>query len=173
MPAGEHDDARRPITDSKGQTLQRKVTLADWRFETAVPILVPPGKLSALHLVTAGPEADDAAVATSQSGDVTFRSRGWYEVLLTVEWDPDDHSGTRFSHTKVPGEQPLHSEAIAADVLSRISNGRQLLRGNGIFGPGADENLILEVWHDSSAPVEVRQALILVRDLHRRLSGQS
>ena len=41
---------------------------------------------------------------------------------------------TRFSHTKIPGQEPLHSEAIDAGVLAAISDGRQLLRGNTRFG---------------------------------------
>src|SRR4051812_44752982 len=69
-------------------------------------------------------------------GAIVFRQYGWFEILLTVEWDPTNTEGTRFAHTAITDHHPLHSEAINASVLARLSNGRQLLRGNTIFEPG-------------------------------------
>jgi hypothetical protein len=97
---------------------------------------------------------------------IEFDTEGWYEVLLRVDWDDNDTTGTRFSHTKIPDQEPLHSEAINADVLVRISQGRQLLRGNSLFGPDRTTCLRLEVWHDSDKPVEVGYAELIVRELH-------
>jgi len=51
-------------------------------------------------------------------------------------------------------------------VLARISQGRQLLRGNCLFGPDRTTCLVLEVWHDSDGPVEVAHAGLIVRELH-------
>ena len=96
---------------------------------------------------------------------VVFHTEGWYEVLLEVHWDPDARQGTRFSHTKIPDQEPLHSEAINAAVLAQISEGRQLLRGNTLFGPDRTTSLVLEVWQDSGRPVEVRSAELVVREL--------
>ena len=96
---------------------------------------------------------------------VVFHTEGWYEVLLDVHWDPDARQGTRFSHTKIPGQEPLHSEAIAADVLAQLSDGRQLLRGNSIFGPERTSCLVLEVWQDSGDSVSVENAALIVREL--------
>ena len=96
---------------------------------------------------------------------VVFHTEGWYEVLLEVHWDPDARQGTRFSHTKIPGQEPLHSEAIAADVLAQLSDGRQLLRGNSIFGPERTSCLVLEVWQDSGDSVSVENAALIVREL--------
>ena len=101
-----------------------------------------------------------------EADGIEFDTEGWYEVLLRVDWDSEDTSGTRFAHTKIPDQEPLHSEAISADVLARISQGRQLLRGNSLFGPDRTTCLKLEVWHDSTQPVEVRYAELIVRELH-------
>ena len=87
------------------------------------------------------------------------------EVLLRVDWDDHNTAGTRFAHTQIPDQEPLHSEAINAAVLARISQGRQLLRGNSVFGPDRTTCLKLEVWHDSGQPVEVRYAELIVREL--------
>ena len=81
-----------------------------------------------------------------------FLTAGWYEVLLEVHWDEEETEGTRFAHTRIPGQQPLHSEAIAA-------------AGNGLFGPGGPSCIALEVWHDSDYPIAVRFASSTVREL--------
>jgi hypothetical protein len=96
---------------------------------------------------------------------IVFDTEGWYEVLMRVDWDPEKRSGTRFSHTKIPGQEPLHSEAIDATVLSQISNGSQLLRGNSLFGPERTTCLVLEVWQDSGESVEITYAELAVREL--------
>ncbi|HEY2812509.1 MAG TPA: hypothetical protein VGJ03_03485 [Acidimicrobiales bacterium] len=83
--------------------------------------------------------------------NLRIRADGWYEVLLCVHWDETDQAGTRFAHTRIPDQEPLHSEAIDASVLARISQGQQLLRGNSLFGPDRTTGLVLEVWHDSPA----------------------
>ena len=70
-------------------------------------------------------------------------------VLLSVAWDPSAVDGTRFSHTRIPDQEPLHSEAISAGVLAQLSDGRQLLRGNTLFGPDRTTSLVIEVWQDS------------------------
>ena len=88
--------------------------------------------------------------------------RAAYEVLLRVDWDPGETTGTRFAHTKIPGQEPLHSEAISAAVLNQLSDGRQLLRGNSLFGPDRTSCLILEVWHDSGRPLEVCYAELVM-----------
>src|SRR3954462_12910826 len=124
-------------------------------FRTASATEVPAGALTRLVL-----EADEPSRHVHYELDrgIVFDSRGWYEVLLRVDWDPRDTTGTRFAHTKIPDNEPLHSEAIDADVLARISQGRQLLRGNSLFGPDRTTSLKLEVWHDSERSVEVGYA---------------
>jgi hypothetical protein len=97
---------------------------------------------------------------------IAFRHAGWFEVLLTVEWDPNFRSGHRFSHTAIPDSHPLHSEAIDAGVLGALSNGKQLLRGNTIFDPETSANSIaLEVWQDSGDIIEIRNASLEIRRL--------
>ena len=86
-------------------------------------------------------------------------------MLLSVAWDPSAVDGTRFSHTRIPDQEPLHSEAISAGVLAQLSDGRQLPRGNTLFGPDRTTSLVLEVWQDSGQPVEVRAASLTVREL--------
>jgi hypothetical protein len=117
---------------------------------TRVPLTEPGEGSSALAL------GDDA---------IEFLAAGWYEVLLEVHWDDQETEGTRFAHTKIPGQQPLHSEAIAAAVLAQISKGRQLLRGNGLFGPVGPSSIALEVWHDGGYPITVSFASLTVREL--------
>lgn len=121
---------------------------------------VPPGEMTPVPLEGQGSShvewADDA---------LAFRTVGWYEVLLEVAWDPDNRVGTRFSHTMIPDQEPLHSEAIAAEVLVQLSGGKQRLRGNTVFGLDATSRLILEVWQDSGEPVQLRSAEIRVREL--------
>ncbi len=97
--------------------------------------------------------------------EIRFTAEGWYEVLMTVEWDPRRTDGTRFSHTSIPDHHPLHSEAIAADVLAQVSGGRQMLRGNSVFSPDGPSSLTLEVWHDSAGPVTVQGASLQIRRL--------
>ena len=96
---------------------------------------------------------------------IVFDTHGWYEVLLRVDWDPTVTAGTRFSHTKIPDQEPLHSEAIDGAVLVQLSHGRQLLRGNTLFGPDRTTSLVLEVWQDSGRPIEVAYAELVVREL--------
>jgi hypothetical protein len=131
-------------------------------FATTAPVTVPGGALTAMPLVQQGPSQH---VRSSGDDGVEFRTEGWYEVLLRVDWDAGEVTGTRFSHTKIPDQEPLHSEAIDAAVLSRISQGRQLLRGNSLFGPDRTTSLVLEVWHDSPRAVEVAYAELVVREL--------
>lgn len=131
-------------------------------FRTTTSTTVPANQMTRLAL-----EADKANphLHHEPGRGVVFDTAGWYEVLLRVEWDPEARSGTRFAHTKVPDNEPLHSEAIDADVLARISNGRQLLRGNTIFGLDHTTSIVLEVWHDAEEPVEISYAHLVVREL--------
>ena len=131
-------------------------------FRTEHPTQVPPRRMKALRLSLDGPPLK--GVVSSGQG-VGFETEGWYEVLLAVEWDPHDTEGTRFSHTRIPGQEPLHSEAINADVLVQLSQGRQLLRGNTIFGLDHTREIVLEVWHDSPRPVTVRSGELRIRRL--------
>ena len=101
----------------------------------------------------------------SSDGGIHFGRVAWLEVLLAVEWDPQETAGTRFSHTRIPDEEPLHSEAIAAAVLIQLSGGRQLLRGNTVFGLDHTGKVVLEVWHDSPRPVQVLSGELRVREL--------
>jgi hypothetical protein len=136
---------------------------AETRFETQHPVAVPNRQMTAVPLVPT--DGGSQHVEVSQDGGVTFRTRGWFEVLLKVAWSRASDDGHRFSHTKIPGQEPLHSEAIEADVLAQLSSGEQLLRGNSLFGPGWAEQLVLEVWQDSGHTLDVEQAEITVRDL--------
>ena len=142
------------------------------RFEIQGPLVVGARQLARVPLME--PEQGSPALALRDDA-IDFLLTGWYEVLLEVQWDEQETEGTRFAHTKIPGQQPLHSEAIAAAVLAQVSGGRQLLRGNGLFGPsegplkGPDDVgpscIALEVWHDSDYPVTVRSASLTVREL--------
>jgi hypothetical protein len=98
-------------------------------------------------------------------GTLMFRVGGWYEILLTVGWDPTLTAGTRFAHTAIPDHHPLHSEAINAAVLAALSDGKQLLRGNTTFEPDTIDRVALEVWHDNSTPVRIHEASLAVRRL--------
>jgi hypothetical protein len=132
-------------------------------FELARPVDVPSGELTQLHLVPVGEQLNRAAVDGDQ---IVFTVAGWYEVLLTVEWDPRVTKGRRFSHTAIPDSHPLHSEAIEADVLAALSDGKQLLRGNTVFDPETSASSIaLEVWQDSGGEVTVHQARLGIRPL--------
>ena len=134
----------------------------DVRFETAGAVSVPSGKLTPIDL---RPRADPSPHLALEGEGIVFRTEGWYEVLLEVHWDAEVREGTRFSHTKIPDQEPLHSEAINANVLAQLSEGRQLLRGNSLFGPERTSCLVLEVWQDSGRPVEVEKAGLIVREL--------
>jgi hypothetical protein len=131
-------------------------------FRTTGAIEIESSRLTAVPLSAPLPRAEDVDCV---DGVVVFRSEGWYEILLEVQWDSEARRGTRFSHTSVPGQQPLHSEAVGAGVLAAISGGRQLLRGNTLFGPERTARLALEVWQDSGDMVELKAAAITVREL--------
>jgi len=131
-------------------------------FHTRASIKVPPRELTRLPLE---PEAASPHLHHDAERGIVFDTLGWYEVLLQVEWDPSDTSGTRFAHTKIPDNEPLHSEAIDAAVLAQISEGRQLLRGNTVFGLDHTTSIVLEVWHDAEEPVEISYAHLVVRAL--------
>lgn len=131
-------------------------------YRTAGPVKIAPGEMTRLQLE---PDATSPHVHYEAKRGIVFDALGWYEVLLQVEWDPRDTSGTRFAHTKIPDNEPLHSEAIDAGVLARISEGRQLLRGNSVFGLDHTTSIVLEVWHDADQPVEIAHAQLVVREL--------
>src|SRR5436305_15175405 len=101
-------------------------------FATAASVAIHNGEVIPIPLSALVGSSDH--VAYGEDG-VVFRTDGLYEVLLKVDWDPSVRHGTRFSHTKIPGQEPLHSEAIAADVLSDISGGSQRLRSMSLCGP--------------------------------------
>jgi len=85
--------------------------------------------------------------------------------LLTVDWGSTNRFGTRFSHTAIPDGHPLHSEAIDAGVLVDLSDGKQLLRGNTMFGPKGVDRIQLEVWQDSGTSLDVENASLEIRPL--------
>jgi hypothetical protein len=124
-------------------------------------VTVPARTLHQVRLECDGP----AGELQSVDGGVTFSQRGWYEVLLSVEWSATNIEGTRFAHTAVPDQHPLHSEAINAAVLAALSSGRQLLRGNTIFVPGEADHISLEVWHDAAEPIDLHDASLEIRNL--------
>lgn len=136
--------------------------VAETSFTIDGPLEVPPLTMQKLPLREAG-ELDENVRCVG--GELHFATVGWYEVLLRVEWDPHRTDGSRFCHSKIPDQQPLHSEAINAAVLTKISDGKQLLRGNTVFGPRHMSSLVLECWHDSGAPVRVLNADLTVREL--------
>jgi hypothetical protein len=133
------------------------------RSETQV---VPAQRLHQLRLV---PDADPGDLEP-RDGGITFTRRTLSEVLLTVEWTTTNTDGTRFAHTAIPDQHPLHSEAINAKVLALLSGGRQLLRGDTIFVPGEVDHISLEAWHDAPEPISGREATLEVRDLGGRTS---
>src|SRR5438270_3794999 len=100
-------------------------------FASAQRKLIPSGSLTPIHLS----QRSDSAHVLEKDGGIGFLTEGWYEVLLRVDWDPADNGGTRFRHTKIHGQEPLHSDAISSSHLNAISEGRQLLRGNALLGP--------------------------------------
>ena len=133
------------------------------RFALGERVQVPDRHLTLLRLLPT--DARLARLDVDEEGVVTFSVVGWFEVLLTVEWDSANRSGRRFSHTAIPDRHPLHSEAIEADVLIEISGGKQLLRGNTLFGPKGVHRIQLEVWQDSGAPVDIENASLEIRPL--------
>jgi hypothetical protein len=132
------------------------------KFELEHPIEIPDRQLFTLPL--AQREAPYPGIATSGNG-IMFTIRGWFEVLLTVHWDTSNTTGHRFAHTAIPDDHPLHSEAIDAAVLSQLSEGKQLLRGNTLFEPGRVDAISLSVWHDSGEDLTVHHASIGIRAL--------
>jgi hypothetical protein len=135
----------------------------EYRFAMADPMAIAPRQLTQLWLLDPPGEHPHAHV---EDGGVHVDTEGWFEVLLRVAWSTGDTGGTRFSHTRIPDQEPLHSEAIAADVLTQISQGEQKLRGNSLFGPDRTTCLVLEVWHDALAPIDVLEAELIIRELH-------
>jgi hypothetical protein len=131
-------------------------------FATKGPLLVGDRQLTPISLI---PPADASDVLAVEGQDIVFLAEGWYEVLLEVHWDPDETTGTRFAHTKIPDQHPLHSEAINARVLTELTAGRQLLRGNAILGREETSRIRLEVWQDTANPVQVSFASLEVREL--------
>ena len=130
-------------------------------FSTDAAVPIPNERLTKLSLR----QQQDSEHVSEKDGAIVFNSEGWYEVLLLVEWDQSNTVGTRFSHTQIPDQEPLHSEAIDASVLARISEGKQKLRGNSLFGPDRTSSLVLEVWQDSGENVAVKRAELAVREL--------
>jgi hypothetical protein len=126
------------------------------------PLSVDSEQLTAIALQ---PDGDVPPDVKPQGASIHFFDEGWFEILLTVEWDTSVTDGTRFAHTNIPDVHPLHSEAIDANVLARISDGRQLLRANTIFSPEGPSEIVVEVWHDAGRPVEVRRAELAIRSL--------
>jgi hypothetical protein len=133
------------------------------RFALGERVQVPDRHLTPLRLMLT--DARLAGLDVDDKGVVSFSAMGWFEVLLTVEWGSANRLGRRFSHTAIPDRHPLHSEAIEADVLIDISGGKQLLRGNTLFGPKGVDRIQLEVWQDSGAPVDVENASLEIRPL--------
>ena len=157
--------SQRKKASRDARELKAQTAIADTpstRFETQGPFVVGERRLTRVPLTE--PDEGSSAVALGDDA-IEFLTAGWYEVLLEVHWDEEETEGTRFAHTKIPGQQPLHSEAIAAAVLAQISRGRQLLRGNGVFGPSGPSSIALEVWHDTDYPIAVGHASLTVREL--------
>lgn len=137
--------------------------MAEFRYRTGHN-LIQPHKMTKLFLNGPYSESHRATI----DGDLLFYGEPrWLEVLLTVKWaETEILNGTRFSHSKVPGSHPLHSEAINAQVLKELSDSTQLLRGNGLFGEGQIELMQLEVWHDDEFPIVISEASLTVRELN-------
>jgi hypothetical protein len=131
-------------------------------FALTAPAHVPGRSLTPLRLA---PTNDRIPGVETHEGGVSFKGTGWFEVLLTVDWGSTNRFGTRFSHTAIPDGHPLHSEAIDAGVLVDLSDGKQLLRGNTMFGPKGVDRIQLEVWQDSGTSVGVETASLEIRPL--------
>jgi hypothetical protein len=142
--------------------LQKETTDCEYDFKLAGPLQVAPVILTRLSLIAT---TGDIGIQVCEQA-LVFDSAGWFEVLLTVEWDSANRQGRRFAHTAIPDSHPLHSEAIEADVLADLSDGRQLLRGNTFFDPSSSvRSLALEVWQDSPDPVTIKNASLTIRPL--------
>ena len=135
------------------------------RFRLREVVRVPDRRLTRLPL-----DSTDAQLSGIDVNDdgIAFGVTGWFEVLLTVDWGPSNRYGTRFSHTAIPDGHPLHSEAIDAGVLVDLSQGKQLLRGNSMFGPERVDRIELEVWQDSGTSLDIRHASLELRPLTDR-----
>ncbi len=131
-------------------------------FALTEPAHVPSRSLTPLRLA---PTHDRIPGVETHEGGVSFKGTGWFEVLLTVDWGSTNRFGTRFSHTAIPDGHPLHSEAIDAGVLVDLSDGKQLLRGNTMFGPKGVDRIQLEVWQDSGTSLDVENASLEIRPL--------
>jgi hypothetical protein len=131
-------------------------------FALTEPAHVPSRSLTPLRLA---PTNDRIPGVETHEGAVSFKGTGWFEVLLTVDWGSTNRFGTRFSHTAIPDGHPLHSEAIDAGVLVDLSDGKQLLRGNTMFGPKGVDRIQLEVWQDSGTSLSVETASLEIRPL--------
>jgi hypothetical protein len=131
-------------------------------FALTEPAHVPSRSLTPLRLA---PTNDRIPGVETHEGGVSFKGTGWFEVLLTVDWGSTNRFGTRFSHTAIPDGHPLHSEAIDAGVLVDLSDGKQLLRGNTMFGPKGVDRIQLEVWQDSGTSLDVETASLEIRPL--------
>ena len=135
------------------------------RFALNGIVTVPNRRLTALPLEST--EARLAGVEVDKSW-IRFNVEGWFEVLLTVDWGSGNRFGTRFSHTAIPDHHPVHSEAIEAAVLVDLSRGKQLLRGNTVFGPKRVDRMQLEVWQNSGVPIDLQGASLEIRPLFTR-----
>lgn len=135
------------------------------RFRLREVVQVPDRRLTRLPL-----DSTDAQLSGIDVNDdgIAFGVTGWFEVLLTVDWGSSNRYGTRFSHTAIPDGHPLHSEAIDAGVLVDLSQGKQLLRGNSMFGPERVDRIELEVWQDSGTSLDIRHASLELRPLTDR-----
>lgn len=125
------------------------------------PVQVPSGRMCPIPL--RGAQPDDGRIRVTRDGSIKAEQGGWYEVLLTVAWNPEQTAGTRFSHTKTPDRHPIHSEAIEAASLAAISGGEQLLRGNTVLGSDGPDMITIEVWQDSGQTVTVDRAELTLR----------
>jgi hypothetical protein len=139
-------------------------------FATARSVGVNNGELTPIPLPSPHGSSDHVDY---QGQGVVFRTDGLYEVLLKVDWEPSARRGTRFSHTNIPDQEPLHSEAIAADVLADISGGSQRLRAMSLFGPDRTKSLVLEVWQDSGQAVTINAASLTVREIEVPWCGEA
>lgn len=127
---------------------------------TPKALQVPSGVVTPVSLV-----GTSTASVEAIGGSVQFRSEAPWEVLLTAFWDPTVVEGRRFVHTLVSDGFPLHSEMIDADALIAVSGGRQILRENTRFAPGALSSLRAEVWQDSKKPVNLLSLSLAFRPM--------
>jgi hypothetical protein len=137
--------------------------MANCTFALSSPVDIRASVMTPLQLEIAEDREWAAGVIQPAEHALQFRVGLKYEVLLTVEWDTTNVRGHRFTHTKISDGFPLHSEAIEAAVLTRLSAGRQLLRG--VLNPVEGEQVALEVWHDADSAVTVNHASLEFRVL--------